>query len=459
MRSIDLSQYLNGLSSYTELRFHENSNNDIMILNGNVVSNTKSVQGGVSARVFKNGMWGFSSSSDGTSEAISQVLKLAQNNADFLGGKSQSQDKKLEKSSGKFTKEFYTKKKKWSQKERIDFLQEVDTYITKTYPQLSSRALGFSCIDFSKQLATSNNSNGQTFLPRSHFRLNLTIEKEGKSFSLADTKGGLGEIEDVFSEPKDLFSMIDDLFHHLEKKKEGVLAKGGVHDVVLGHSITGILAHEAVGHTVEADLVLGGSVAGELLNQTVASPLVSMTDFAHSAFGEVCHVPVYIDDEGTPSQDAELIKNGQLKTFMHNRESAAHFGHKALGNARAFNYFDEPLIRMRNTAILPGQSELKDMISSVESGYYFTHTSNGQADSTGEFMFGVPMGYEIKNGQLGQAVIDTTISGVAFEMLKTVDAVGNDFKWMSSGFCGKKQRMSVSFGGPSIKCKINVGGQ
>jgi len=69
------------------------------------------------------------------------------------------------------------------------------------------------------------------------------------------------------------------------------------------------------------------------------------------------------------------------------------------------------------------------------------------------------MGYEIKNGKLGRALRDTTISGVAFEMLKTVDMVSDDMVWSSSGYCGKKQLMPVSMGGPAIKCKVNIGGR
>ena len=99
---------------------------------------------------------------------------------------------------------------------------------------------------------------------------------------------------------------------------------------------------------------------------------------------------------------------------MHSYVSALHFGTEPSGNARAFSFADEPLIRMRNTVILPGESKLDDMIASIDNGYYFVKTGNGQADSTGEFMFGINFGYEIKNGKLGKAVKNTTISGVAF---------------------------------------------
>ena len=47
---------------------------------------------------------------------------------------------------------------------------------------------------------------------------------------------------------------------------------------------------------------------------------------------------------------------------------------------------------MRNTAILPGKDKLEDMIASIDDGYFLTETNNGQADTTGEFMFGVCMG-------------------------------------------------------------------
>ena len=47
---------------------------------------------------------------------------------------------------------------------------------------------------------------------------------------------------------------------------------------------------------------------------------------------------------------------------MHNRETALIFDAKPTGNARAFEYTDEPLIRMRNTFIEPGNDKLDDII-------------------------------------------------------------------------------------------------
>ena len=262
------------------------------------------------------------------------------------------------------------------------------------------------------------------------------------------------EIENKNSKKYKSFSLVkaysEELLEFVKKNKK---------TIVLDADLAGILAHEAIGHTTEADLVMGGSIAGDYMGKKVASPLVTLIDYANSCNGEVCPVPVYIDDEGTKSEDVVIIENGVLKSFMHNKDSARHFEQELTGNARAYEFSDEPLIRMRNTAISPGNHTLDEMIASIDDGYYLVKTGNGQADSTSEFMFAITLGYEIKNGKLGRAIKDTTISGVAFDVLKTIDMISSDMVWSRGGMCGKKQWIPVGMGGPAIKCKVNIGGR
>jgi len=84
----------------------------------------------------------------------------------------------------------------------------------------------------------------------------------------------------------------------------------------------------------------------------------------------------------------------------------------------------------------------------------------GQADSNAEFMFGVREARRIVDGKLGELVRGATISGNAFDVLKSVDAVGNDFKWdLGAGTCGKGQAAKVDAGGPHLRCKATIGGR
>jgi TldD protein len=288
----------------------------------------------------------------------------------------------------------------------------------------------------------------------------MTAETDdGVPMELFRSFSEFGRFDEIYPSPESLMEELDKLYESLMHKREGVYSKAGLRKCVMHPELAGILAHEAVGHTVEADIVLGGSVAAHNLNKQVASELVSMTDFAHTAIGEKCPLPVFVDDEGVIAEDVPLIEDGILRNFMHSRETARHFDVKPKGNARGFLFNDEPLIRMRNTVIHPGKSKLDDMIASIDDGYYLVKTGNGQADTTGEFMFSVELGYEIKNGKLGKAIRETTISGVAFEMLKTVDMISDDMIWSIGGFCGKKQPMTTGMGGPAIRCDVNVGGR
>lgn len=453
----NLRQYLPLLTQYTELRSQENRVLNITYLKGNLVQNVKNSNGGISARVYRNGSWGFASTPQMSD--VKAVIEAATNNAMFLDSRENKGLAPFEPDSPVVEKNFGTSKPRLSQKEIMDFIKEVDSYIATKYPELSSRSIGLNCLDMEKTLITSDGASLYSLLPRSIFRISLSLDRNGDPVEVYETAGGLGQFEDHFTAPEDLFPTIDELYEHLVKKSEGVYADAGVKECVLDAALAGILAHEAIGHTTEADLVLGGSVAADCLGKQAASPLVTLVDIAHTYDGKDCPMPIYIDDEGTTAEDVVIIDQGILKGYMHNKQSARHFGVKPTGNARAYEYMDEPLIRMRNTAIMPGTSKLDDMIASIEDGYYLIKPSNGQADTTSEFMFGVVLGYEIKNGKLGRAIKDTTISGVAFDVLQNVTMISDEMKWSCAGMCGKKQIIPVGMGGPAIKTKINIGGR
>ncbi len=445
--------------AHTELRGQNNRNRRAVLLNGDLMGNVRSDVSGVSARVYKGGVYGFSSMAEFNGEAAETVLKAATENAAFMDrhagiGKPALPAMPLKQLPAQ------EDIRDAEQKVYIDFAREVDAYIAQKYPKLMSRTLVAMEDSMEKLIVTSDGASGHILAPRSYMYVVMSVMTDaGTPVELHLPFGGRGTFESNFSDPAAYYAEIDALYERLMQKREGVYADAGEKTVILDGMMSGMLSHEAVGHTVEADLVLGGSVAAHNLNKRVASDLVTLTDFAHTAFGETCPLPVYIDDEGTEATDAPLIENGILTGYMNNRESAQHFGMTPQGNARAWLFSDEPLIRMRNTAVHPGKDKLEDMIASVDDGYYLIESNNGQADTTGEFMFGVTMGYEIKKGKLGKALLDTTISGVAFDMLKTVDMVSDKVVWCSSGMCGKKQPMPVGMGGPALRCKVKIGGR
>ena len=459
MKYDDLKRHEALFSEYTELRVQQNTGAQVVSVNGDIVRNVQSKQAGVSARAFKDGVWGFSSSPEKTDEAITASIKRATENVRFLSQKTGTGQKTLPAFTGQGNYGKYDPSKSAEQKELIDFAKDIEDYTVKKYPELQSRTISVSSNDTERTLVTSDKADAYTYISRANLYIALDILAGGEPISIYDVFGGLGQFKDLFFKPSDYYEKIDMMVENLKKKAEGIYARPGVHDVILGPDLAGILAHEAIGHTTESDFVMSGSIAADFMNKPVATPIVNLVDFAYKYNGKLCPVPIWIDDEGVAAKDAFIIKNGILNSYMHNKQSAAVFNVEPTGNARANEFSDEPLVRMRNTAILPGNDKLQDMIASIDDGYYFIRSSNGQADSTSEFMFGVIMGYEIKNGKLGKAVRDCTIVGIAFDMLKTVTMISDDMSWSNAGMCGKKQLINVGMGGPAIKCKIGVGGR
>ncbi|WP_026653456.1 TldD/PmbA family protein [Butyrivibrio proteoclasticus] len=444
----------------TVLRAHENRNRVVSILKGNIVANSRSETRGISARVGKDGLFGFASIAEYSNEAAGKVIKAATDNVKLLSRHSGNTGIVLPPSYGTGLIPTNRDIADAEQKRIIDACRKIDDHIAQKYPDLESRTVHYSEDSQDRIIYSSDAYDGHLVTPRCYIYVFMSMKtKDGTPVELFKALGGYGCFEDNFSDVEQYYPDIEKLYKRVKDKTEGIYAEAGYKTVVLGGMMGGMLAHEAVGHTVEADLVMGGSVAGPNLGKRVASDLVNLVDFAHTYNGELAPLPVYLDDEGIKAEDAVLIKDGILTGYMNSRETAERYNMKPTGNARGWDFSDEPLIRMRNTCILPGKNTVEELIESVEDGYYLIDSGNGQADLTGEFMFGVTCGYEIKNGKLGRALLDTTVSGIAFDMLKTVDMVSNEVEWSSSGFCGKKQRMAVGMGGPHMRCKIMIGGR
>ena len=455
-----LERHAEHLPHYTELRLHTNHNKTVQLIGGNVVTNSATSRGGLSARTYDDGAFGFASFPSMSDDAIPGALRAAGGNAALLQrrvpmGKGDLPEGRV----GRGVFDYRSKERPITDAEQLDAVRAIDAYLRATYPDLANIDVNLGFLAMEKGLATSTGALTYSYIPRTIVAVRLSYMADDGAVEVVDAFGGFGDPQDHLGDVSEFFPGLDDLYVKLRDKAAGVYAKPGEHDVVMDSRLAGILAHEAIGHTCEADIVLGGSIAGDHVGDVVASEIVTLVDYAERGPDGNGGIAIHVDDEGVECRDVTVIEDGVLKTFLHNKETAREFGAEPTGNARAYQFDDEPLVRMRNTAIAPGDSTLEEMIASVEHGYYLMRPTNGQADSTSEFMFGVGLGYEIEGGKITRAIRDTTISGVAFDMLKTITHVSNDLTWGKGGMCGKKQLIPVGMGGPAIKCRITIGGR
>ena len=240
----------------------------------------------------------------------------------------------------------------------------------------------------------------------------------------------------------------------------------GEFPVIMDSKLTGVFMHEALGHAAEADHVLcGESILKDKLGEQVAYEGLTVADDPTVAGS---HGYYKYDDEGLRARRTEIIKNGVLVSYLHTRETAGRLEATPTANARAADYSEVPLVRMSNTVVEAGSRagagrgwSFEEMLEGVRFGIYAKGMRGGQVDTVrGEFQFSAEEAFLIEKGRLTKRLKNVSLSGRTLEVLKEIDAVGQEKKRGSIGFCGKDgQEVPVSEFAPHVRVKrILVGG-
>jgi len=239
---------------------------------------------------------------------------------------------------------------------------------------------------------------------------------------------------------------------------DAINAPTGEIPVVIGPAFGGVIFHEACGHGLEADAVMkDASVFKGMIGKKIAGKAVSAVDDSTIKY----HWGSYkFDGEGFPSSKTVLIKDGILESYIYDLRTSRKMKGKQTGNGRRQSFRHIPIPRMSNTYIDNGSEDPESIIRSVNKGIYAKEFAGGQVDpATGDFVFGISEGYLIEGGRLGLPIKGATLIGNGLEILKKIEAVGNNLDF-APGFCGKNgQSISNEVGQPTIKVsKITVGG-
>ena len=175
------------------------------------------------------------------------------------------------------------------------------------------------------------------------------------------------------------------------------------------------------------------------LNTKVASNIFTLVDdpYLENGFGNSA-----FDDEGVPTQYKEIIKNGNLKTYLYNLKTANKDGVKSTGNAMKGSYKGTIGTSAFNLYVKPTDKSFEELISNIEEGVLITDFAglhSGLNSISGDFSL-AGEGFVIKNGKVDKALNQITIAGNFFELLENIEDIGNDLKFSLS-----------SVGSPSIR--------
>lgn len=234
---------------------------------------------------------------------------------------------------------------------------------------------------------------------------------------------------------------------------------GGVYPVICNPKLAGVFVHEAFGHLSEADFVYSNPQAQEMmvLGRRFGRDILTIVDDGTLPGLRGTHP---YDDEGTPTQRTELVRQGVLVGRLHSRETAGKMGEQVTGNARATGYRYPPIVRMTNTFIEPRNTTVDEMIADIKLGVYACDAIGGQT-MLENFSFSSAYAYMIRDGQIAEMVKDVILGGNLFTTLQNIDAIGSDLTFSKLGTCGKGQGgLPVSTGSPHIRIQnVAMGGR
>ena len=304
-----------------------------------------------------------------------------------------------------------------------------------------------------KTFVTSTGVTNEEIRNISHYLMTYVSDGRQLKYDYIST-GGTGGLELV--EISD--SQIHDLVESANRLLHAEKIEPDFYDVVATPEIAGLIAHEAFGHGVEADMYLKDRARSkEYLGKVIASPLVNIIDDPTLPNG---YGSYFIDDEGVPAKPTYIIKDGRFVQSLTDRYASSVMKLPATANGRRESFARKVYTRMSNTFFSPGNDDPADLIKSVDKGIYLIRGLSGMEDPKGwGIQVLVLFGKEIKNGRLTERIFSPLgITGFVPDVLKDISLVGNDFK-VDLGICGKgyKEYVPVSSGGPHIKTRVRLG--
>ena len=460
-------------ATYAEARFQSDHSESNLLKNGVPEVSSFETKKGIGVRVLVNGGLGFGATNQMTKKDLRSVVKRA-----LSAAKESARVRRspivmgpAEMGQGKVEIKPRVGFDAVGLEGRISLLQEVDEAGMRSAERagikLPGRYISLDTLTTEKIVVSSEGAKVYSRVPRVAMDIFLTAYDPQKGsaqrmINLGESSGWEGvERWDV---PTVVGKEVEDLASILLKAEA---MKEETSDVVLGPDVVGIVSHESSGHPGEADRILGreAAQAGETylqrdsLGLKVGSEVVNVVEdpTIPRSYG------FYLfDDEGVRARKRYLIKEGRISEFLHNRETANEFGVASNASARSVAYNREPIVRMSNTFVEPGDLGFEELVEGVRFGVYIKNFMEWNIDDRRYNQRYVGLeAYRIEDGELRGRLRNPVLEMTTPSLWSAVDAVGKELRF-SAATCGKgdpMQGVPVWTGGPHMRLRnVRLGG-
>jgi PmbA protein len=190
----------------------------------------------------------------------------------------------------------------------------------------------------------------------------------------------------------------------------------------------GVLGSALVGEAVQK----GRSLLAGRLGEQIAAPGLTMVDDGRRE-GAPGAAPW--DAEGVPTGRTEVISTGDLTSFLYDTTSARREGRDSTGNAARGSFKSAPHPSPSNLAIDSTGESRSEVLKRAGRALLvedFHGVHSGANPVSGDFSVGAT-GRLLEDGEPAQAVKEVTIAAPMLEILKGIEAVASDLRWVPFG--------------------------
>lgn len=310
-----------------------------------------------------------------------------------------------------------------------------------------------------------------TLMSQTLYRLSVTLITMSGAHRTYHRVGGLGGLEAIEIERSDLITQL----RELKALKNAERLQPGKYRVVFGPGLTGVLAHEAFGHSQEGDTCARGRSkawelhkSGEKVGNQLATILNNPAIYETGGKKFGAWGSYFFDEEGWLAQEQVLLDKGMLKAPMTNLTSAIRLNVPRTANGKRESWANGVYTRQTNTYFSAGTKTLDELMKELGDGFLATHPAGGMEDPKGMgIQVGIAFLEEVKDGKRtgrvfkGPAGGDIQLTGYTPDVLNSIVAKSKiEFEtstpdqarhpWNDAGGCGKyhKEIVLAGCGGP-----------
>jgi len=446
-------------ATYADVRVMHMRQRDLTTKNGQVGTLAQSESIGIGVRTLANGAWGFASTDSLTREGVSacaaQAVSIAKASALAKRGDVQmvSEDAFIDSWQSPFRKDPF----ELPIENQLALLLAADAEMRRVKGvTLTETGMQFRKIDSWFASSIGSRIHQRKLITGCGIAATAFQDDEIQKRSYPNSFGGQHLLEGY-----ELVESLELLKHAPRVAEEAAALHSAAQcpektgTLILGGSQLGLQIHESIGHPIELDRVLGqeANFAGtsfltldQLNKLRYGSDIVNVVADARLEHGPGLGTFAY-DDEGVPAQCTDIIKDGQFRGYLSNRETAHLIGLKSSsGTMRTESWNRLPIIRMTNISLNPGTWALDDLIADTDDGILMeTNRSWSIDDRRYQFQFSTEVGWEIKGGKKTRMLKNPSYSGITTEFWNSCDAICSRDHWTLWGTpnCGKGQPMQT----------------